>query len=155
MLLDMNKDFIIDDMTIDDLDEVFEIEKVSFPDPWSVDLFKAELQSPHSFNLVVRDNSLSDKSVAAYIVYWIAADEMQILDLAVDERFRRHGLARLLIQSALKLAAGDGAVHAFLEVRRGNEAAISLYNALGFDEIGERRKYYKDGEDAIVMGLRF
>ena len=151
----MNKDFIIDAMTVDDLDEVFEIEKVSFPDPWSVDLFKAELQSPHSFNLIVRDNSLSDKSVAAYIVYWIAADEMQILDLAVDERFRRHGLARLLIQSALKQAAGAGAVHAFLEVRRSNEAALSLYNALGFDEIGERRKYYKDGEDAIVMGLRF
>lgn len=151
----MNKDFIIDAMTVDDLDEVFEIEKVSFPDPWSVDLFKAELQNPHSFNLVVRDNSLSKERVAAYIVYWIAADEMQILDLAVDERFRRHGLARLLIQSALKLAAGDGAVHAFLEVRRGNEAGISLYNALGFADIGERRKYYKDGEDAIVMGLRF
>ncbi len=151
----MNKDLIIDAMTVADLDEVFEIEKASFPDPWSVDLFKAELQNPHSFNLVVRDNSLSDKSVAAYIVYWIAADEMQILDLAVDERFRRHGLARFLIKSALERAAGNGAAHAFLEVRRGNEAGISLYNALGFAEIGERKKYYKDGEDAIVMGLRF
>lgn len=151
----MDDDFIIDEMTIDDLSEVFEIERASFSDPWSVDLFEAELQNPHSFNLVVRCNSLSDKSVAAYIVYWIAADEMQILDLAVDVRFRRQGLARFLIKSALERAAGNGAAHAFLEVRRGNEAGISLYNTLGFAEIGERKKYYKDGEDAIVMGLRF
>ena len=80
---DFDNDLIIDDMTEGDIGEVFEIEKASFPDPWSVDLFKAELQSPHSFNLVVRDNSLSDKSVAAYIVYWIAADEMQILETAL------------------------------------------------------------------------
>ncbi|MDT8317301.1 MAG: ribosomal protein S18-alanine N-acetyltransferase [bacterium] len=151
----MDDDFIIDDMTTDDLDEVFEIEKVSFSDPWSIDLFKKELQNPHSFNLVVRGKSRSDRSVAAYIVYWIAADEMQILDLAVDERLRRHGMGRVLIRSALKRAAVDGARHAFLEVRRGNKAGISLYKALGFAEIGERRKYYKDGEDAIVMGLRF
>lgn len=151
----MNKDFIIEDMTTDDLDEVFEIEKASFPDPWSVELFKAELQNPHSFNLVLRGNSLSDKSIAAYIVYWIAADEMQILDLAVDERSRRQGLARFLIKSALDLAAEGGAMHAFLEVRRGNNAGISLYKALGFVEIGERKKYYKDGEHAIVMGMKF
>jgi len=151
----MDDAFIIDEMTTDDLHEVFEIEKASFPDPWSVDLFEAELQSPHSFNLVARCNSPSHKSVAAYIVYWIAADEMQILDLAVDERFRRQGLARFLLESALKRAALNGAAHAFLEVRRGNEAGISLYNALGFAVIGERRRYYKDGEDAIVMGLKF
>lgn len=151
----MDNDFIIDDMTIDDLDEVFEIEKASFPDPWSVDLFKAELQNPHSFNFVLRLKSLSEKGVAAYIVYWIAADEMQILDLAVDEKLRRQGLGRLLIKSALKRAGEVGAMHAFLEVRKGNKAAISLYRTLGFAEIGERKKYYKDGEDAIVMGLRF
>ena len=152
----MDDDFIIiDDMTTDDLDGVFEIERASFPDPWSVDLFKEELQNPHSFNLVVRLKSLSEKSVVAYIVYWIAADEMQILDLAVDERLRRQGMGRLLIQAALKRAKDKGAIHAFLEVRRGNKAGISLYSVLGFAKIGERRKYYKDGEDAIVMGLRF
>ena len=155
MLLDMKKDFIIDDMTEGDLDEVFEIEKASFPDPWSVNLFKAELQNPHSFNLIARLKSLSDKSVAAYIVYWIAADEMQILDLAVDKRLRRQGLGRFLIKSALKRANDNGAIHAFLEVREENKAAISLYKTLGFAEIGKRKKYYKDGEDAIVMGFRF
>ena len=151
----MDDDLIIDDMTEGDLDEVFEIEKSSFSDPWSVDLFKAELQNPHSFNLVARLKSLSDKRVVAYIVYWIAADEMQILDLAVDERFRRQGVGRFLIKSALKRANDNGAIHAFLEVREENKAAISLYRTLGFAEIGERKKYYKDGEDAIVMGFRF
>lgn len=151
----MNNDFIVDEMTVDDLEEVFEIEKASFPDPWSVDLFKEELQSPHSFNLVVRLKSLSEERVGAYIVYWIAADEMQILDLAVDETLRRQGLGRLLIKSALSRATEAGAMHAFLEVRVGNEVGISLYRSLGFAQIGERKKYYKDGEDAIVMGLRF
>ena len=150
----MNEDFVIDEMAAGDLDEVFQIERTSFPDPWSVDLFKAELENPHSFNLVLRSGADSGNAVAAYIVYWMAADEMEILDLAVGERFRRKGLGRFLIDSALKQASGSGALHAFLEVRRGNCAARSLYKSLGFGEIGERRGYYKDGEDAIVMGLK-
>ena len=81
----------------------------------------------------------------------IAADEAEILTLAVLPDQRRQGLARILLEEAARQCEAVGAGTLFLEVATRNEAARALYGAQGFEEIGRRRGYYADGDDALVM----
>ena len=140
-------------MAPDDLDEIIDIEKSSTPSPWSRELFAKELKHDHSFNLVARSQCGEKKKLAGYIVYWAVADEMHILNLAVHPDERRKGIGRTLVLEAMKRARDRGLIHSFLEVRSGNEPAIALYETFQFKKVGERKSYYKDGEDAIIMAL--
>jgi len=81
----------------------------------------------------------------------VAADEAEILTLAVLPESRRHGLARALLGEAECDAAAHGAASMFLEVATRNHAAQALYAACGYHEAGRRRRYYADGDDALVM----
>ena len=148
----MSNDLLINEMTAEDLDEVLEIENRSFPLPWSRALFEKELENGHAFNLVARDPKRGGTGVVGYVVFWHVADEMHILQLAVHEEARRQGLGRHLLEEAIRLACSKGCRHAFLEVRTDNEAGKELYRSFGFREIGTRKNYYSDGEDACVMG---
>jgi ribosomal-protein-alanine N-acetyltransferase len=85
---------------------------------------------------------------------WRAADEVHLLDLAVDPDARRRGIGRALLEAVLVDARTSGAALALLEVRAQNAQALALYAALGFVQTGVRRAYYSDnGEDAVVMRL--
>jgi|SRR5579862_2271511 ribosomal-protein-alanine N-acetyltransferase len=96
----------------------------------------------------------ADGRVAGILVGRIAADEFEILNLAVAKAVRRQGIAKLLISAALESARAEGARHAYLEVRSSNEAAIALYARLGFQVCGRRPNYYrKPVEDAVLLGL--
>ncbi len=147
----MAVDYTIDDMTHDDLDEVLEIERSSFPSPWSRELFLREFENSFSFNLVARSCEEGKGRIVGYIVFWITADEMHILDLAVHKDFRRQGIGSSLVNRALNIGRHRGGRRVFLEVRRSNCKAQRLYRTLGFVTIGERKRYYSDGEDALVM----
>ncbi len=81
----------------------------------------------------------------------VAADEAEILTLAVLPEQRRQGLGRALLTEAAAVAAGHGAVAMFLEVALRNVAARGLYEAMGFALVGQRRRYYADGDDALVL----
>jgi ribosomal-protein-alanine N-acetyltransferase len=90
----------------------------------------------------------------AYIVYWVVADEMHLLNLAVHPARRRQGIARALLTEALARVRTQGVVVVWLEVRPSNAAALALYQAFGFEEVGVRPGYYSDcGEDALVYAL--
>jgi ribosomal-protein-alanine N-acetyltransferase len=92
--------------------------------------------------------------LAGYGIMSVAVEESHILNVCVDGRLRRRGLARSLMQHLLTTARGHGARVAYLEVRPSNQAAISLYTALGFRHVGTRRAYYpaRGGrEDAYVL----
>ncbi len=82
---------------------------------------------------------------------WRVADEVEVLFVATAPAWRRQGVARALLVHALQAARDEGAARALLEVRRSNAPAIALYRALGFEVVGERRRYYDDGEDALLM----
>lgn len=151
----MNFDYIIDEMMKGDLDEVLEIERASFPSPWSRELFLREFENGFSYNFVARESDGGKRRIIGYIVFWIVADEMHILDLAVQQDFRRQGIGRNLVIHALKIGIENDCRNVFLEVRKGNERAQNLYKALGFIEIGVRKRYYSNGEDALVMGREF
>jgi ribosomal-protein-alanine N-acetyltransferase len=92
--------------------------------------------------------------VTGYIVFWLVADEMHILNLAVAPDSRRRGIARRLVLAGIKHARAKGARRAFLEVRASNIAAQKLYSSLGFMGTSLRRDYYDSPvEDAVVMTL--
>ena len=139
-------------MTLDDLDEVLAIERVSFQTPWSRTAFRYELtQNRVARSLVVRVG----RDLAGYLCLWEIGHEVHITNLAVDPRFRRRGVARALLGQTMEDARQRGVELLFLEVRPTNVEALALYESFGFSVIGRRKGYYFDtGEDALVMEAR-
>ena len=128
---------------------VHAIEQDVFPDPWSTQDFRDCITRGALF--LVADKG-DGQGVAGYVVALNAADEGDILNLAVRPSERRSGLGRDLVQRAIEALAQRGVVHVYLEVRESNAAARALYAAHGFQEVGRRREYYRRPvEDAIVL----
>lgn len=90
-------------------------------------------------------------SVVGFIAGQIVVDEAEILDLVTMASWRGRGVGRRLLGDFLKATEARGVVRVLLEVRRTNRAAISLYERAGFVQVGERLRYYKDGEDALLF----
>jgi ribosomal-protein-alanine N-acetyltransferase len=142
-------------MKKEDVDQVLEIEQASFSMPWSRNLFLSEFRSPLISTLLVAlaGDPLS-RRVTGYIVIWLVADEVHILNLAASPAQRRQGVAKKLVLAALKRAYQEGATRAYLEVRASNAAAQRLYSQLGFTGTSVRRGYYDSPiEDAVLMTL--
>jgi ribosomal-protein-alanine N-acetyltransferase len=137
-------------MTVADLDEVLEIERRSFPEPWSRGLLLHELKVPFSKTVLARADEEPHRLVG-YICWWLVGDEIQILNVAVDPEQRQKGVGRTLVALVMQEAATHAVRTVTLEVGRSNAAAIALYRALGFSETGVRRHYYGGGEDALIM----
>jgi len=94
----------------------------------------------------------SGSGIAGFVLARGAADEMEILNLAVAPAARRHGVGRALIHAALEEGAARGAICVFLEVRASNADAMAFYARLGFAVSGRRLKYYREPEeDAVLM----
>lgn len=135
-------------MTPDDLRAVSLLDKLSFNQPWPPNAFEIELKNPGARCWVAE---VEDQVVGA-LVLWRVLDEAELATLAVRPDFRRRGIARVLLQTALDAAYAEGARICQLEVRAGNEAAQKLYESFGFAVVGRRLKYYRDnGEDALLM----
>jgi len=110
---------------------------------WSRDVMVLQLELPATFGFV--------HSLGGMILARVAADESEILTLAVDPGRRRLGIGSALLSAAMTRAASMGAIAMFLEVAVGNHAARALYSAHGFIEAGLRRRYYTDGTDALIL----
>lgn len=132
------------------LDQLFEIEKLSFPSPWSLNALKSEIENPmsHLWALEVGD------ALSGYICFWMFDTEIQLINLAVHPRDRGKGRGHYLLKKMIETAVSKNMQYIWLEVRPSNLAAIRLYQRLGFEEGYRRARYYPDThEDAIVMGL--
>ena len=144
----------IDHMTREDIDQVLAIEQASFTMPWSRNLFLSEFRNPKVSLMLVARSPESGGRIIGYIVCWVVADELHILDLATEPSWRRKGIARMLVLAAIRQGDAVGASRAFLEVRSSNTAAILLYEGLGFTCSLVREGYYDmPVEDAVVMSL--
>ena len=139
-------------MKEEDLDQVLAIERNSFPHPWLRQHFIDELNSPHAAPLSAFDAS---GRLVGYICPMLLLDEGHILDVAVDPALRGAGVGRLLVRQVLQDCRLGGASFVSLEVRESNLAAIGLYRKMGFAEIGKRKRYYENGEDALMMEYVF
>ncbi len=139
-------------MTLEDIPAVLDIDRVSFPNPWPERSYRYELKENPAAQLFV--TTLEDGNVVAYLGYWLIGDEVHISTFAVKPEFRMQGVGEDLLRHSLASAVERGARIATLEVRKSNEAAITLYEKLGFEVVGNRKGYYRDNnEDAILMTL--
>ncbi len=140
------------DAEITDLDDLLDIEYQSFPSPWNYKQFLAEFHKPYAHILVA--HRPAPRTILGFIVFWHLIDELHILNLAVKPEARRQGLGLALLRHTLDLARDRQCQTAWLEVRPSNQAAIALYQSLGFKQVMIRKGYYGDsGEDALIFCL--
>ena len=144
--------FYIASMGKEDLPAVLAVENLSFPSPWSGTLFLNELENPNSRIHLVQERREDCFTTAGHICFWLVTDEIHILNLAIHPSYRRNGLAQSLLIHTLTYSLKRKIEKAILEVREYNQPARSLYEKLGFQQIGIRLNYYQDtGENALVL----
>jgi ribosomal-protein-alanine N-acetyltransferase len=160
--------YIVEPMTLDDINQVMEIERAVFPAPWSARAYQYEItKNVHSVMLVVRPvgtpagplghlkhrlGLVEPQSVVGYAGLWLLVDETHICTIAVHPQRQGEGLGELLLVSLLDQSMKLGARRATLEVRVSNRAALSLYLKYGFEIVSRRKRYYTDNnEDAFIM----
>ncbi len=137
-------------MTLADLDGVMEVERRSFPTPWSREAFESELRQTYTVYLVAKEA----RRVVAYAGMHTIWEDAHVTNIAVHPDYRGRGLGERLMRELIARAVQRGATRMTLEVRAGNHTAQNLYRKLGFiTRPGAVRKgYYTDnGEDAIIM----
>lgn len=134
----------------EDLDAVAALESASFTNPWTREMLARELERGEVTRVYVL--RFPGRRVAAFCACWVVHDELHINTVAVDGALRRRGLAARLMDYVMRDAAREGARRATLEVRRSNEAALALYERLGFEVTAVRPRYYSHPEeDALIL----
>jgi [ribosomal protein S18]-alanine N-acetyltransferase len=134
-------------LTYADLPQVIAIERRAFPTPWSLAMFVLELSKPSGICLA----ALMEERLVGYLVCSRYDTIWHLMNVAVDDRLRRQGIATTLLERLFELADKPSEQYT-LEVRTSNEDAIRLYERFGFRTAGRRRAYYHDNrEDALIM----
>lgn len=142
---------IIRKMTMDDIEQVTAIDRVSFSLPWPERSFRFELSDNPASRCWVAE---VDGKLVGMIVAWLLVNEVHVATLATHPDFRRQGIAKRLLSHALRELRIEGAQSSFLEVRASNFAAQEMYRKFGYEESGVRPRYYRDNdEDALLMTL--
>ena len=134
-----------------DLAEVHALEIRAYEFPWTLGIFRDCLRADYPAWVLQVDGRL-----AGYCLMSIAAGEAHVLNVCTAPELQGRGLGRQLVHALLRIARARRVDRVFLEVRPSNVAAIRLYDAEGFNEIGRRPRYYpaRNGrEDALVMAL--
>lgn len=139
-------------MTAEHIPQIAALERACFSHPWSEAMLREELWNDCAIIIAAEGE---DGTVLGYAGLQAVLDEGYINNVAVDERFRRQGVADELIAAFVRFGQAKLAFLT-LEVRASNAAAIALYAKHGFAEVGRRKNYYDDPkEDAILMTLEF
>jgi ribosomal-protein-alanine N-acetyltransferase len=169
---------VVTPMTVDDLDAIMALERVCFKDPWTRRMYLADLtqneiatylavrlptivpatrrSEPVDCGLRIPEAAQSEirnlqSAIVAYGGFWLMADEAHIATIASHPDWRGCGLGLYLMLALLDVAQANGARLSTLEVRAGNLPAQHLYEKLGYEIAGRRRRYYRDGEDGLIM----
>ena len=128
--------------------QVAALEKLCFRDPWSENSIAGELSNPLSLWLVAVDGDC----VTGYVGSQSVMGETDMMNIAVDPNYRRQGVAAALIGELVRQLKDQGNHCLTLEVRASNDAAIKLYEKLGFAQTGRRPNYYRSPkEDALIL----
>ena len=139
---------MIETMNASHVAQISELEKICFSDPWSENSIASELDNKLAFWLVAAEGD----TVAGYIGSQTVIDETDMMNVAVHPDFRRQGIAEALVNTLVENLKKMGSRCLTLEVRASNTPAISLYEKLGFSEIGRRKNYYRNPrEDALIL----
>lgn len=151
-------------MQIADLDAVLEIESISHLHPWTRGNFSDSLAAGHwaycirpQIDQVIKGSYLDPAILWAYCILFPAVDELHLLNITVSPKLRKLGLGSRMMAAIEGVAAQQNIPRIILEVRPSNIAAVTLYQKLGYEQIGIRKNYYPADpqlglrEDALVM----
>ena len=119
-------------------------QKEYFSDSWSENSVRIQVENKKVMVIKFANELIG------YCIFMTAADEGEILRIAINHKIRKAGLGKKLLLASLGEMEKAGANEIFLEVRASNDSAKALYESVGFYEIGIRKKYYDDNEDAIL-----
>jgi ribosomal-protein-alanine N-acetyltransferase len=145
---DLPRETILRELRHEDLEPALEIERRVFSNPWGAAAFRSFLRPGPSFSRV----AVVEDRLAGYALGWCAGGQAELMNLAVDPRWRRVSIGSSLLRWTLETCASRGASEIFLEVRVSNAAAQRLYRRHGFEPCGRRRHYYTNPrEDAVVL----
>lgn len=133
-----------------DLIAVVEIEKETFPDPWSYNAFKSDLANEMSWPIV----AVLDEVLVGYSALYIVAGELQIGNFAVVPAFRRKGIGKEMMNEIIRIAGERNCDNVFLEVRESNKAAQALYESFGFASVGRRVGYYRQPRESAILMVK-
>jgi len=139
------------EMHASDLDAVMQIEIVNFPFPWTAGNFKDSINSGHICLLLE-----IDEAVIGYAILMMVLDEAHLLNISVSSAWKCKGWGRHLLNHMMQIGREKGGLNMFLEVRPSNVSAITLYESIGFNEMGMRPGYYpahNGRENAVLMGV--
>ena len=131
---------------LEDLNEIYNIEKKVFNDYWSLDLIKSEIIEKKYSRVTVLELK---KKIIGYIFQRRIYDENHIINLAIDIPYQHKGYGKFLLMKILEKDSND--TNVFLEVKEANLPAVKLYIDLGFEEVDRKERYYSDGSNAIFM----
>lgn len=150
---------LVDGASHDEAEALSEIHRDGFRRTWSAHDFAQLMADPSVFTLALRLQPIvGARRLAGFVAVRFAADEAEILTVAVHSRYRRRGYGRLLMDDVIRRLYRERIATLFLEVDRTNRPAVRLYQRLGFKVAGERRNYYSDpgaGDGtALVMRLQ-
>lgn len=134
-------------MTNEHIPDILKVEAECFSDPWSEIMFLEEISGKFSHYFV----AVIDGHAVAYMGMWSLSGEGHITNVAVAKDYRRKGIARSLIEHFIDIAKREKLEFMTLEVRASNDAAIALYKSFGFTQVGVRKKYYDNVEDALLL----
>lgn len=148
MVTVMNE-YIIREMTVDDIDGVLFVEEEVFSTPWTKEAFVLEVTENQLARYVVAEK---EGKIIGYGGIWLILDEGHITNIAVYPTYRGQGLGNKIIEKLIAICEERGIYNMTLEVRKSNFIAQSLYKKYGFIDCGVRRGYYSDtNEDAVIM----
>ena len=144
------QEFKIFTMNLDDLNEIKNTLNSDFDDFWDYNILKAELLSCNSKYIVVRNK---DNNIVGFAGIKIILDEAEIMNIVTKKSERNLGIASLMLSYLIKMCYNLKIKKLNLEVNCKNNIAINLYKKYNFTEVGLRKKYYENKDDAVLMSL--
>ena len=144
-------------MTIREMEEkdfaaVLEIQNATHFENWDEKALRNLWMKTYTFAFVAEaPDAQGEWKVAGYALFALAADEAELLAISTAPEFLRKGIASEIFAEGEEALADAGARNFYLVKKKKNRAAIAFYQSLGFDKCGERREYYSDGENAVLM----
>ena len=138
-------------MTEEDVEAVFLLESVCFPDPWSRKSIRSTLREDRSCMLVAEENGV----ICGYLNSTYLFEELNLNRIAVSPDFRRRHDGASLLEALVDFCTARGLTRLMLEVREGNLPARRLYESFGFISLGERKNFYQNPVENALLLTRY
>ena len=144
------ENIIVEKMTIEDALKIEKNFEEKFDDFWNINILKSELLNDNSLYFVAKKHN----EILGFVGILINVDFTEITNIVVKKDFRKSGIGKMLLEKIIEETKKKNKDIIYLEVNENNKSAINLYEKYKFQEVGRRKKYYNQKDDAILMNLK-